>query len=129
MIYRSLITTQEDGEDVDPHLVVHVPPVQQQSGTNDCGVYAIAFAVHAALGDNLKDIEFDQPKLRARLLQKERTTLISNCEAVRGNRSKHFPYREIELYCFAHSLCPIHTEIWFSATSVNNGTVHLDPFL
>ena len=32
------------------------PPVQQSS---DCGVFAIAFAVHAALGDEVMHIEFD----------------------------------------------------------------------
>ena len=37
---------------VDPHLIVHIPPVQQQKGSSDCGAYAIAFAVHAALGDD-----------------------------------------------------------------------------
>ena len=26
LIYRALITVEEDGEEVDPHLVVHVPP-------------------------------------------------------------------------------------------------------
>ena len=68
LIYRSLITMQEYGEDVDPHFVVRVPPLQQQNGMNDCGVYAIAFALHAALGDTLNDIEFN-PKMRAHLLQ------------------------------------------------------------
>ena len=85
LIYRSLITMQEDGEDVDPHLVVHVPPVQQQNGMNDCGVYAIAFAMHAALGDTLKHrirpAQNESPP--AAMLQKERTCSVSNCEEVR----------------------------------------------
>ena len=52
LIYRALITVEEDG--VDPHLIVHVLPVQQQKGSSDCGVYAISFAVHAALGDDVQ---------------------------------------------------------------------------
>ena len=34
-----------------------------------CGVYAIAFAVHAALGDDVKHPEFDQTRMRNHLLQ------------------------------------------------------------
>lgn len=68
LIYRSLVISKEDGEEVAPHLMVNVPPVQQQSGVNDCGVFAIAFALHKLLGDNLKDIEFDQCKMRDHLL-------------------------------------------------------------
>jgi len=30
-IYRPLITKEEDGEEVDAHLNVHIPPVQQQT--------------------------------------------------------------------------------------------------
>ena len=32
LVYRAMITAEEDE---DPHLV-HVPPVQQQNGSNDC---------------------------------------------------------------------------------------------
>ena len=38
LVYRALITVEEDGEEVDPHLIVHIPPVQQQKGPSDCGV-------------------------------------------------------------------------------------------
>ena len=40
------ITTDEDGESTDPELVVKVTKVQQQLGISDCGVFAIAFALH-----------------------------------------------------------------------------------
>ena len=65
LVYRAMITAEEDE---DPHLVVHVPPVQQQNGSNDCGVFAIAFAVHAALGDDIRRLEFDQNQMRDHLL-------------------------------------------------------------
>ena len=45
-------------------LYIHVPPVQQQSGIVDCGVFVIAFAVHAALGENVGEIEFQQEEMR-----------------------------------------------------------------
>ena len=65
------------------------------------GVFAIAFAVHAALGDNLEGIEFDQPKMRAHLLQCFRKKVLLRFPTVKkcSGRSKHFPYREIELFC------------------------------
>ena len=37
-----MVITEEDGERVDPHLVVDVPNIKQQHGTKDCGVFAIA---------------------------------------------------------------------------------------
>ena len=30
-------------------VYIHVPPVQQQIGIMDCGVFAIAFAVHCTI--------------------------------------------------------------------------------
>ena len=41
----ALITKDEDGEEVDAHLVVHISLVQQQNGLTDCGVFAIACIV------------------------------------------------------------------------------------
>ena len=41
LVYRSSITAEQDGETVDQHLTVHIPPVQQQMGSSDCGVFAI----------------------------------------------------------------------------------------
>ena len=57
-----------EGEEVDPHLVVYVPPVQQQIGKDDCGAFAIAFAVHLLLGEKLEEVEFDQSQMRQHLL-------------------------------------------------------------
>ncbi len=48
LVYRSLITAEEDVEEIDPHLTVHIPPVQQQRGSSDWGVSAIAFAIHGS---------------------------------------------------------------------------------
>lgn len=98
LVYRALITAEEDE---DPHLIVHVPPVQQQKGSNVCGVFAIAFAVHAALGDDIRRFEFDQNQMRDHLLQCFRKKelvwfpIIRKCSQL----SKHFPYREVKVYC------------------------------
>ena len=79
-IYRPLAIHEEDGvEVIPPQLVVHVPPVQQQSGINDCGVFAIAFAVYLLLGDKLEEAEFDQSQMKQHLLTclKERRFSLS----------------------------------------------------
>ena len=41
--------------------------VQQQKRGVDCGVFAIAFAVHLALGDDVASLKFDQPRMREHL--------------------------------------------------------------
>ena len=41
-------------------LAIHVPHVQQQQGTRDCRLFAIAFPLHAALGQDVLSLEFDQ---------------------------------------------------------------------
>ena len=50
-------------------LAVNVATVQKQRGSDDCGVFAIAFALHAALGHCLEEIEFDQATMRDHLLK------------------------------------------------------------
>ena len=60
----------EDGEsDPWPELVVKIPEVQQQHGACDCGVFAVAFALHVALGDDPQKILFEQSQMRPHLLR------------------------------------------------------------
>ncbi len=64
-IYRKYLDSQEDiGCET---LSLRIPRVQQQSGRSDCGIFAIAFAVHLLRGDNIEDIDFDQEKMRSHL--------------------------------------------------------------
>ena len=61
----------------------------------------IAFAVHLLLGEKLEEVEFDQSQMRQHLLIcfKERRFSAFPTKWKSGSRSRHFPYREIELYC------------------------------
>ena len=52
----------------DSALIVTQYTVQQQSGSTDCGLFSIAFAYHAAIGDNLRTLIFDQGRMRSHLL-------------------------------------------------------------
>ena len=51
-----------------PILFVDVPYIQQQRGLVDCGVFAIGFAVHLALGSNVTKLNFNQGQMRRHLL-------------------------------------------------------------
>ena len=47
-VYKLQASTLDDGL----QLMVNVPMVQRQKGGTDCGVFAIAFAYHAARGND-----------------------------------------------------------------------------
>ena len=47
-------------------LAIHVPYVQQQQGTRDCGLFAIAFV---ALEQDVLSLEFDQSAMRNHLIK------------------------------------------------------------
>ena len=48
---------------------MYIPSVQQQKGGLDCGLFAIAFALHLVMGDDLTKIVFEQDKMRGHLLK------------------------------------------------------------
>ncbi len=48
-------------------LEVDIVPVQQQTGTTDCGVYSIANAFNAAIGKNVETITYNDKKMREHL--------------------------------------------------------------
>ena len=74
-----------------------------QQGVADCGVYAIAYAFHAARGDSLEDIEFEQDKMQqhlARCLTKQKLTPFPHSQRrARVPLYPWFPYQEIEVFC------------------------------
>ena len=90
---------REDGEVVDPHIQVHIPNLPQQQGVADCGVYAIAYAFHAARRDSLEDIEFEQDKNAAalsRCLTMQKLTPFPHSQRrVRVSPYPWFPYTEM----------------------------------
>ena len=83
-------------------LVVTVVPVQQQSGGVDCGLFAAAFAFHAASGDSLRRIQFDQSRMRSHQIrcfeeQKLEQFPFSSCPD-HLNRAR-LAHRVIHLFC------------------------------
>ena len=61
MIYQDVVR--------DHGLLVTRVPVQQQMGSTDCGLFAIAYAFYAAWGNQLTKLCFDQSKMRQHLLE------------------------------------------------------------
>ena len=96
-IYGHLKGSVEDGG-----LTVHHIPVQKQKGVSDCGPFAIAFAYHAALGDDLQTITFDQDKLRTHLLtcfDKRSSAGFHSCHPRCMKRACKLSGEFIKLYC------------------------------
>ena len=50
-------------------LQVEVVPVQQQEGVNDCGLFAIAFAMEECLRRKSESAEFDQVLMREHMIK------------------------------------------------------------
>ena len=48
---------------------MNVAAVQMQRGMDDCGLFTIAFALHAALGHCIEEIDFDQATMRNHLVK------------------------------------------------------------
>ena len=68
-IYRTFIEEEINGSENTGHLIVQFPYTQKQKGGSDCGVFAIAFALHAAMGHSVWGLEFDQLKIRSNHLK------------------------------------------------------------
>lgn len=60
-IYHSLEKTNK--------LEVNMLQCQHQTGSTDCGLFAIAWAVEFANGNKPENVTFDQKKMRAHLIQ------------------------------------------------------------
>ena len=54
--------------ETDAGLVVTVVPLQQQRGTNNCGLSSIAAAVHVANGEDVGTITFDESRMHSHLI-------------------------------------------------------------
>ena len=102
LIYKLLVSTEDEyGDAIDPPILcVELPNVQQQNGVTDCGLFAIAFAVHLALGDDVAKLNFDQAEMRHHLQQCfQKKQMMPFLQSKNGNHNRYFPGREIELFC------------------------------
>ena len=100
------------------------PYTQKQKGGSDCDAFAIAFAFHAAMGDNISGLQFDQLKMRRHLtkcLRKQKFTPFNFRFLKQYKIPKKVCTEKIDIYCTG--LMPEHMEIWFNAKTVTNGSI------
>lgn len=130
-------------------LDTQVPNVQQQFGSSDCGLFAIAFTVHLAFRDDPQHIVFEQSQMRPHLLKcfqrkKMEPFPHKKVASIPTDKATHFPFVQIELFCtclmpetmddmveceecekWLHLKCMGHTqapekdELWFSRKCVH----------
>ena len=73
--------------------------VQKQHGSDDRGVFAIAFALHAALGHCLEEIEFDQVTMQNHLLKCFTTRNVTPVPTKKVKRACHTLIMNIDVFC------------------------------
>jgi len=104
-IYKDFITVKdEDGEKLEPVLDVNIPRVQQQLGANDCGLYAIAFALHVAMNNIPEQMIFEQSLMRKHLHSCFRKKKLEpfphkKVDIVPQQHISYLPFYQIELFC------------------------------
>ena len=73
---------------------------QMQSGSNDCGIFAIDFATALANGEHLGAYQFDQPKMRKHLIDCSEAQFISTFPVKRTRRAdKYKVLSTTPVYC------------------------------
>ena len=70
----------------DEELIVKLMPVQHQTNSNDCGLFALAFATDFAEGTDPSERNYDEKALRNHLLQ-----------CFRNNEINQFPQEDMSL--------------------------------
>ena len=82
-------------------LMVTLLPVQQQEGTQDCGLFCIANAYSVAMGKNPRNIDYNQSTMRSHLeecFEKEELSLFPPSPVpVKRSRLRHL---FVKVYCF-----------------------------
>ena len=77
--------------------------VHKQTGSNDCGLFSIAYAVALCLGKNPSTLVFDQPKMRSHLI----SCIKQQNFSVRSERRKNLKVKKIDrvkVYCICRML-------------------------
>ena len=87
-------------------LQINVPTVQQQFGSCDCGLFAIAFTLHLAMGDDPQHILFEQSQMRSHLLkcfqEKKMEPFPHKVASIQTENAPFFPYATLDLFCTCH---------------------------
>ena len=86
-------------------LHIHKIPVQQQQGTLDCGLFAIAFAVEVCFGRNPQCASFNQKIMREHLYTCLTQGVLTSFPKISDSEALPRPspvVHKIHLYCVCH---------------------------
>lgn len=96
-MYRGYVQLEdEDGEGM-AELCISIPQVQQQLGGYDCGLFAVAFALHIAMNDIPEQMVFEQTVMRQHL---------HSC--FRKKKLEPFPHKKVDMVPKQHSYLPFY---------------------
>ena len=84
------------------------------------GFFAIAFALHAALGHCLEEIEFDQATMRDHLFKCYTTRNFTPFPTKKVKRARHTLIMNIDVFCSCQ-ICLTPMGIWCSVVFANSG--------
>ena len=105
-------------------LLVILMPVQQQTGSADCGLFSIAYAYHAACGDDLQKLALDQTQMGSHLLKcfvTQELTPFPQSASAPARRTKNAIALFLFSVCVACQNALIPT--WWSVISVSPGFI------
>ena len=83
-------------------IYADVHPVQQQRNGTNCGLFALAYAVSLAYGEDPGKVRYDESKMREHLLSCLRNNTLlpfPNKEGYRSTTFRSTKRRNIELFC------------------------------
>ena len=84
-----------------PEILVEIKPVQQQTNSVDCGLFAIAFAASLAFGEDPTTVVYDTERLRPHLVKCLDNNAMKTFPKLYGKRMLRYQLKlsTIELYC------------------------------
>ena len=85
-----------------PQITVDIPEVQQQRGSNDCGLFAIAFATSILKGEDPSSVKYLQSSMRQHLvscLEKQCMTVFPRQQGRRRKLNPISVQEIIPVYC------------------------------
>ena len=100
-------------------LTVTRMPMQQQDGQCDCGVFSIANAYHAARGDDISRLHYDQSQMRKHLIncfEREELSPFPVVEEPAKTNLKRVICRKKHL--FVHTYCVCGQPEWYDSQMV-----------
>ena len=83
-----------------PEIVLHFVDCQRQNGTNDCGLFAIAFAVSICYGNLPEKFRYAQHEMRKHLFKCLNNGMIEEFpKKVRRSKMRIIKTQTIKVYC------------------------------